>query len=109
MKDERFYKNHIIEKFDPSKTFIKVDGTSFRRPSSITLENVGKELKIRIEEDLSERNLTSVEFTNQNENPKLPPNSLPVVPKTHIAVDENYLYVWIPKISRWKRLLLSDW
>jgi len=27
----------------------------------------------------------------------------------NMAVDENYLYVWIASIEKWKRIILSDW
>jgi hypothetical protein len=27
----------------------------------------------------------------------------------HIAVDTNYLYVWVPQTKRWKRMPLSEW
>lgn len=109
MKNERLHKGHIIESFDPSNTYVKVDSNQFRKPSVISLENVGKGLKIKIEGDLSDRNLTSVEFSGQDLNPTLPPDAIPFVSKTHIAVDENFLYLWIPKLKRLKRMMLSDW
>ena len=110
MSEERYYKKNPLLDLKPGETFIKVDSASFRRPSVISLERVGDILKIVVGEKLlEERNTSSVTFSSQDENPELPPNTLSFVPKTHIAVDENYLYVWIPSLSRWKRMMLSDW
>jgi hypothetical protein len=108
MNSERFYRNHqVIEDFEPSDTFLKIDNKIFKRPSIINLESVGKVLQIKINDDLSKLNVSSVELKGQDQNPELPPDTIPVAPLTHIAVDENYLYVWTGK--KWKRMLLSDW
>jgi len=108
MQNERFFRNHpTLQDFEPNKTFLKVDSNQFKRPSIISLEFVGKVLQLKINDDLSALNLSAVEFKNQDKNPELPPDTIPVAPRTHIAVDENYLYVWVG--TKWKRMLLSDW
>ena len=108
MNNERFYRNHpAIQDFEPDKTFIKIDSNQFKRPSIISLECVGKVLQLKINNDLNSLNLSAVQFKNQDKNPELPPDTIPIAVKTHIAIDENYLYVWIG--NRWKRALLSDW
>lgn len=110
MSEERIYKKTAITDLTPEDTYIKVDSVSFRRPAAISLDRVGDILKVVVKEKmLQERNVTSLAFEGQDENPELPPNTFGIVPKTHIAVDENYLYVWIPSLSRWKRMMLSDW
>lgn len=110
MKPDRFHKGHkILEDFNPVETFIKVDSKDFQRPCTISLEVVGKILQISIDDEIFERNVTSVEFEGQDKDPTLPPNTFKISEKTHIAVDENYLYVWVPQLEKWKRMLLSDW
>jgi hypothetical protein len=108
-KDKRFYKKRIANNFNPSTTYILADGKEFHRPVSLLLEKVGEILKIKEDRDLSQMNITAVEFSKQAETPTILPNTFSVSPKTHISVDENYLYVWIPQLGRWKRLPISDW
>jgi hypothetical protein len=107
---DRFFKGiRNLEQLDIVNSYVLVDNSGFKAPHVISVENIGKSLGLKIEGDLSAMNVSSVEMTGQESNPALPPDSVSFIPKTHIAVDENYLYVWIPKISKWKRLLLSDW
>jgi len=112
---------HRLEKVsinDLAELFIEVDSPSWPRTCALTLEVLNNSLHIKANEDyldelvknkLIENNVVSVQFINQNENPTLPPNTFPLISKTHIAVDENYLYVWVPICDKWKRILLSDW
>jgi hypothetical protein len=97
-----------------SDIFIEVDYPAWPRTCALTLEILNNTLQVKaneqyIDEKLRDQNVTSVEFINQNIDPSLPPNTFPVNVKTHIAVDENYLYVWVPISNKWKRILLSDW
>ena len=105
---------------DLSNVYIEVDHPSWSRPCTLTLETLGSSLQIKVNENyleqlvkndvlLKECNVTSVEVVNQNEFPFLPPHTFSVNVRTHIAIDENYLYVWVPQLSKWKRILLSDW
>lgn len=89
--------------------FIPLDTGIWKRPRILTLEKVGEVLQIKINDSIIERNVTSVESSDQEEHPTLPPNGIPVMEKTFISVDENYLYVWIPTLKKWKRTLLSSW
>jgi hypothetical protein len=108
--DNRLYKGHrVAEGLDPAKSFVMVDSADFNRPCTISLERIGQVLEIKINEDIRWRNISSVEFSEQESNPQLPPDTLPISTKTHISVDENYLYVWVAQSSRWKRIPLSDW
>jgi len=112
---------HRLEKVsinDLAELFIEVDSPSWPRTCALTLEVLNNALHIKANEDylnelmensLRENNVISVQFINQNEDPTLPPNTFPINNKTHIAVDENYLYVWVPSLDKWKRILLSDW
>lgn len=107
--DERFHKENKIELVNPENSFVPIDSNEWRKAGVISVERIGKILQIQLDEDVVKRNVTSVEFSNQNEIPELPPDSLPINTKTHISVDENYLYVWVPQSSRWKRIPLSIW
>jgi len=102
-------RSKVKESLNTKTTYIQVDNREFKRPGKITLERLGNILNIKIDEDLSEMNVTSLEITFQGKDPSLLPDTLAVSPKTQIAVDENYLYVWVSKVSRWKRILLSEW
>jgi len=111
MSSDRFHKDRkAISNLDVVNSFVQVDSAAFNRPVTISLATVGDALQIHINEDfLQRRNVVSVEVLSQEVTPELPPDSFPVTSTLHIAADDNYLYVWIPKLSKWKRLLLSDW
>ena len=108
-KEERFYKKKTIIDFNPSNTFVKVDSQEFNRPVTLSLEKIGEILKVKSVIDLSYINVSSVKFSGQDKTPAIPPNTLPISSRTHISVDENYLYVWVPQSSLWKRIILSEW
>lgn len=107
--ENRFYKENKVESANPNTSFLPVDSNEWRKSGIISIEKLGKILQISIDEDILKRNVTAVKFSEQNEIAELPPESLPVDPKTHISVDENYLYVWVPQSKRWKRIPLSIW
>jgi hypothetical protein len=111
MSRERFHRDRKhVSSLDVANSFIQVDSAAFNRPVTISLATVGDALRIKINDEFLEmRNVVSVESINQDSDPDLPPDSLPLSAPLNLAADENYLYVWIPKLSRWKRLLLSDW
>lgn len=94
---------------DLGSVFVPLDTKNWKRPRILSVENLGGVLNIKISEELNERNVTSVEFVNQNEEPELPPNTFKINTRTHIAIDENYMYVWVPSQNRWKRSILSVW
>lgn len=106
---DKFNEFSIIPKSDFKNIFISIESKLWKRPGHLSLENLGGVLDIKINDEFKERNVTSVEYVNQEQNPNLPPNTFNVNTRTHIAVDENYLYVWIPSLKRWKRIILSDW
>ncbi len=90
--------------------FFPVESKNWRRPRTLTLQNLGGILSIKLSEEvLAERNVTAVQYVNQEENPELPPNTFAINTRTHIAVDDNYIYVWVPSLNRWKRAMLSIW
>lgn len=111
--NDRFFKNNVISGFDPNTTFIRVDSPGFRSVSTISLERVGEILKIQVNEDLAKnleaKNVSSLEYSGQSENPFLFPSNMNISHVSYFSVDENYLYVWTEKLKKWKRIPLSDW
>jgi hypothetical protein len=105
--ENRFYKENKIESINTENSFFLIDSNEWRKAGIISVERLGRILQIQLDEDIFKRNVTAVTFSKQDEIAELPPESLPVDPKTHISVDENYLYVWIPQSKRWKRIPLA--
>ena len=106
-KPYEFVSTH--EEFDLKNVFIDINSKLWKKPKTLTIDNLGGMLNVKINEDIKHRNVTCVEYVNQNENPDIPPHAIKVNTQTHIAVDENYLYVWVQSLKKWKRILLSDW
>ncbi len=109
--NERLYKGHrrVLKNLEISKTFILADSADFKKPSTISIEKIGEALQLKIDDDIFKKNVSAVEPLNLGINSELSPLDLPISEKIHISVDENYLYVWIQKLGKWKRILLSDW
>jgi hypothetical protein len=107
--ENRFYKENKVESANPGNSFLPIDSNEWRKAGIISVEKLGNLLQIQIDADTFKRNVTAVTFSHQDEIAELPPEALPVDPKTHISVDENYLYVWVPQSKRWKRIPLSVW
>ena len=57
----------------------------------------------------ADRNLTSIKFSNQEDAPELPPDTEAIVERSYIAIDNNYLYIWLDSLKKWKRTPLSEW
>jgi len=109
--NERSYRPKNVlpnESVNLEDTYVQLESRSWKRPRMLSLENLNGVLSIKVA-DFADRNVTAVEFVNQNEYPDVPPNSFNVNTRTHIAVDDNYIYVWVPTAKRWKRALLSSW
>lgn len=107
---DRFYKeDKNAPEINKDKTFIQIDSGDWRKPYILSIERLGETLQIKLDRDLSNFNVTSVKFDNQNFVPERSPESLPITNKSHLAVDENYLYIWVPQSNRWKRVPLSIW
>ena len=95
--------------FDIDNTFLLVDSNAFKRPNVITVETLGKVLKLKINVDLDSKNVSAVQYKGLDQDVSANPDKMPISPSLHLSVDENYLYVWVPQIGRWKRMLLSSW
>lgn len=109
--NNRFYKGvRILDNTDPINSYILIDSPSFLNPCSISIENIGKSINLKLQDDvLKQMNVSSLDISDHETNPHISPDSCNLSAKTLISVDENYLYVWISKLSKWKRIPLSDW
>ena len=108
--NERFYKNEKAER--PNEivdALLLIDSGKWKRPRTLTIEKLEETLNVRLNEGLEDKNVTSVSYSDQEDHPDVLPNGIPIIEKTFISVDENYLYVWIPQLKKWKRTLLSNW
>jgi len=109
--NERLYKGYrqVSSDIDLNKAVIFVDSVDFKKPSTISLETVGNALQLKIDDDINSKNICAVDSSDLDKNPTTIPAGLLLSKKTHISVDENYVYFWIAKIGKWKRIPLSDW
>jgi len=108
----RFYKDQITT--DITNSVIALDSTNWNTTKVISIENLGKELKLVIDnENLKELKISQDLIVQNYNNQESFPNTAPMpdipVRKTFMATDENLLYIWIPTVKRWKRIPLSDW
>jgi len=61
---------------------------------------------LRVNTSVSSSNIHLVEFENQDTNPALPRHARKLDINLELAIDDNFLYVWIK--NRWKRIPLSS-
>lgn len=127
----------LVNSIDKSNVFVEVHSHNWKSPSKISLEDLlkntspvvplefkkydissdidnntliidKKTLKIKVNSQLLiTPSVHSDLYSNQSMNYNLPPINASVFSGVHLAVDENYLYIWIN--NRWKRCLLSTW
>jgi hypothetical protein len=110
MSLERFFREDKgCPTISVGNTVIQVDSVDWRKPYVITVERLGNEIQLKLDEDAAKRNVTAVKYSGQDLVPDLSPESLPIDSRTHLSVDENYLYVWVPQVQKWKRMPLLDW
>lgn len=107
MRQDTFH--NIVADDDLGSIFLTVESKSWKRPKPLTLENLGGVLNVKLNEDISEKNVTAIKYAEQEDHPEMPPNTHEIDNKTYIAIDENYLYVWISSLKKWKRALISTW
>ena len=92
-----------INALDVDKTFIEVDGPGWREAQYIPLRSVLDAMDLAIPDS---PNVRLVTFEDQDIAITRPPNTYPLDHNLHLAVDVNFLYVWIN--DRWKRMPLSE-
>jgi len=115
MAGDRSYRlERADSSIDLKNTFVEIDNEQCPRPVSLSLENLNNILQIKVNEDfinkkLENKNLSCIEFINQDTSPYTNPFNYNISQQTFLSVDENYLYVWIPTLKKWKRIPLLDW
>ena len=89
----RFHKDNkeiSPESIDRINTFLLVDSKVWRKPGIISVEKLGNVFQIQIDEDIMKKNVTAVAFSNQDEMPELPPDTLSLI---HISEPTRLLSI----------------
>ena len=84
-------------------TFILIDSPSWRNPQHLDMESLRDILDVSSD---SSSNVYAFKFKNQDTDPRLPPDAKKLEKSIELAVDDNFLYVWVK--NRWKRIPLSS-
>jgi len=92
------YRTINKEQISNSETFIEISSNKWKGVGYISLQ-LFKEL-------MEKSNINLLEFVDQNINITRPPNTYPVNSKMDMAVDDNYLYIWIK--DHWKRIPITN-
>lgn len=92
-----------INTLDLDKTFLEVDAQSWRETQYIPLRTVLDAMDLSIPDA---PNVRLVTFEDQDVSVNRPPNTYALDHPLNLAVDENFLYVWINE--RWKRVPISN-
>ena len=109
------YEKYMGSALDLSNVCIPVDSPNWKRARAasildivkvLSLNNSGGTVTVEVDKDI---NVSSVDYVNQFDSPERPPDTLSVNTRAHIAIDDNYLYVWVPALKRWKRSVLTEW
>ena len=98
--DKKIKKEHIQKK---DETFFTVDSPSWRNPRQMDLGSLRQVLEIPDGLD-SSANVVVYKLKDQDTNPTLPPVTHKIDKSLELAVDDNFLYVWVK--NRWKRIWL---
>jgi len=94
--------NHQISKeHNDADMFIHVDSPKWRMPKEISVEDFKKLINAKFDV-----NVIAYKFKDQDKFPQIPPNTHKLESKIELAVDDNFLYVWVN--DRWKRLSLNE-
>ena len=99
---------------DKSSIYVAVDSNSWRVPKKITVEELIDNVTI----DPSSLNITILPnkpnffydtFNNHDVSYYQLPQNSSELNAVHAVMDDNYLYIWVEKQRKWKRIPLSDW
>ena len=116
-----------IDGLNKENTYIQIDSFGQRKSRPISLLALGSilnfeydinnyidsntiildpsTLKIKINEDIL-NNFNHL-FIDQDISFNTSPEKYPTTCGLHMTVDQNFLYVWVPDVNRWKRVPLS--
>lgn len=92
-----------LNSVDINKSYVEIDGIGWRTPSHISVKGIMDFMQLDIPDGT---NVKLVAFVNQDISINTPPNTYPIEKDLQLAVDDNFLYVWIK--NRWKRVPLSE-
>lgn len=97
---------HITDEHtqNKDKIFVQTESKLWTKPKMMSLDKI-----IDIVDDELNINVNAVIFNKEDITQNLPPDTMSLDVSAHIAVDTNYLYVWVPQTKRWKRIPLSEW
>ena len=103
-KHDKKVKKDNIKKDD---AFFIVDSPGWREPAHMDLGSLRDILDIpSIIGTDSSANVFAYRFKDQDTNPTLPPGTHKLDKSLELAVDDNFLYVWVK--TRWKRIPLTE-
>jgi len=92
-----------VNVIDINKSYVEIDGVGWRIPQHISIKEIMDFMQLDIPR---ESNVKLVTFADQDVSVNRPPDTYLLEKPLNLAVDENFLYVWINK--RWKRVPLSE-
>jgi hypothetical protein len=128
-----------INSEDKTSIYIMVDSQPWRTPNKISVRNlidgiqleqvhienfidnntiiydpVTKKIKvvlpeIKLTQNVINQSMFCESFNNHDVSYYRRPINASEITAMHAVVDQNYLYLWIEKLGRWKRVSLSEW
>jgi len=108
---DRFFRkivNTVKKNINEINPVFLIDSKSLKQPSGLKYTDL-KEILLQDISINTNNNINIVKYENQSENPEIPPGSTKINIPLNMAIDKNYLYIWIEDEKRWKRILLSNW
>ena len=108
-KEKKIYKHKKVDVINTDRTFLKIESVDFKRPVAISASDLSKVLLGEVNDDMARKNVSAVEFNGQDVDPKKNPKGIHVTDQINIAIDDSYLYIWVPSAKKWKRIMLGDW
>jgi len=123
-----------VEQLNRDSTFLPVDSNAWKSPNKISIGDIiasiqaGKlseqidnisividiqtgKLRVVFPEIVNQlkHNVFCEPFVDHDMSVNRPPKNAFEPSAMHIAISDNYIYVWIEKQQKWKRAMLSDW
>lgn len=100
--------NKSLKQIDIDNAMVQIYSKEFPRPFKISLRDIANSINKQIENNESSQwNFKNGEFENIEKIPKKPTNNA-VIQKTFMATDDNYLYIWLPDLNKWKRIPMTE-
>lgn len=95
---------------DNSVFYIEITSPAWRSPEKMEIGELAKKVSKHIKLDTNDKESFLLEkFKDQDISYYTPPQNKLEGKPLIAAMDENYLYVWVKKQKKWKRIPLSDW